>query len=101
MNDIIKPTEQENRWINKGIATDTDTFEASDSDFANMQRVAKAHPHIPRRVRGPQKKATKQSTTIRLDVDVLEFFKTHGTGWQTEINAVLQHYVDEQRSEQN
>ncbi|MEA3466556.1 MAG: BrnA antitoxin family protein [Thermodesulfobacteriota bacterium] len=101
MSDIIKPSDQEDLRINKGIAADTDTFEASDSDFANMQRVAKAHPHIPRRVRGSQKKTTKQSTTIRMNAEVLAFFKSHGTGWQAEINAVLQHYVDEQLSNQN
>ncbi|WP_454849847.1 BrnA antitoxin family protein [Rhizobium binxianense] len=37
----------------------------------------------------------KQSVTIRLDADVLAWFKEHsgGRGYQTEINAALRRYV--------
>ncbi len=40
----------------------------------------------------------KKSTTIRLDADVIDFFKAHGKGWQTEINNVLQEYVRSTRA---
>jgi len=36
----------------------------------------------------------KRSTTIRLNAEVLDFFKAHGKGWQTKINDILQQYVD-------
>lgn len=36
----------------------------------------------------------KQSTTIRLNAEILDFFKSHGKGWQTQINDILQKYVD-------
>ena len=36
----------------------------------------------------------KKSTTIRLNAEVLDFFKAHGKGWQTKINDILQKYVD-------
>ncbi|MEW5886411.1 MAG: BrnA antitoxin family protein [Pseudomonadota bacterium] len=36
----------------------------------------------------------KQQVTMRLDADVLEFFKRPGTKYQTQINAVLRSYVD-------
>ena len=36
----------------------------------------------------------KKSTTIRLNAEVLEFFKACGNGWQTKINDILQKYVD-------
>ena len=42
-----------------------------------------------RRGRGPQKAPTKISTTIRLDRDVLEFFQSTGSGYQTRINEAL------------
>lgn len=42
---------------------------------------------------GPQKKPRKTSTTIPLDVEVLEAFKAMGKGWQTRINNVLKDYV--------
>jgi hypothetical protein len=43
--------------------------------------------------RGPQKKPRKTSTTIRLDVEVLEAFKAMGKGWQTRMNKVFKDYV--------
>lgn len=43
--------------------------------------------------RGPQKKPRKTSTSIRLDIEVLEAFKAMGRGWQTSINNVLRDYV--------
>ncbi len=36
----------------------------------------------------------KKSTTIRLDNEVLDFFKAQGKGWQTKINKILQDYVN-------
>ena len=36
----------------------------------------------------------KTSISIRLDNDVLEWFKRKGQGYQTLINAVLRSYVD-------
>jgi uncharacterized protein (DUF4415 family) len=40
---------------------------------------------------------TKPSITIRLDPDVLEWFKGQGKGYQTRINAVLRRYVAAQK----
>lgn len=34
----------------------------------------------------------KQATTIRIDADILEWFKSMGKGYQTKINAVLRAY---------
>jgi uncharacterized protein (DUF4415 family) len=42
-----------------------------------------------RRGRGPQRTPTKVSTTIRLDRDVLEFFRALGAGYQSRINDTL------------
>lgn len=36
----------------------------------------------------------KQAITIRLDRDVLEFFRATGPRYQSQINAVLRSYVD-------
>jgi uncharacterized protein (DUF4415 family) len=40
----------------------------------------------------------KQIVTIRLDVDMLEWFKSAGPGYQTRINQVLREYMDAQRT---
>lgn len=36
----------------------------------------------------------KQQITLRLDPDVLTFFRKHGKGYQTTINAVLRKYME-------
>lgn len=44
---------------------------------------------VMRRGRGPQKTPTKVLTTIRLDADVIAFFRAQGTGYQSRINDAL------------
>jgi len=38
----------------------------------------------------------KEQITLRLDPDVLKFFRKQGRGYQTSINAVLRKYVEAQ-----
>jgi uncharacterized protein (DUF4415 family) len=40
----------------------------------------------------------KQIVTIRLDVDMLEWFKAAGPGYQTRMNQVLRAHMDAQRA---
>ena len=44
---------------------------------------------VLKRGRGPQTTPTKVLTSIRLDADVLEFFKAQGGGYQSRINEAL------------
>ena len=37
---------------------------------------------------------TKQPVTIRLDADVLEWFRNQGPGYQTRINRLLRRYME-------
>jgi uncharacterized protein (DUF4415 family)/acyl carrier protein len=39
-------------------------------------------------------KPEKQAISIKLDKDLLDFFKAQGRGYQTRINAVLRHYMN-------
>jgi len=43
---------------------------------------------------------TKPRISIRLDRDVLEWFKSHGVGYQTRINAVLRMYMEAHKQNQ-
>ncbi len=43
----------------------------------------------------------KQQITLRLDPDVLKFFRKQGRGYQTTINAVLRKYIEAQESRTN
>lgn len=49
---------------------------------------------VLRRGRGPQATPTKVLTSIRLDADVLEYFKSTGTGYQSRINETLRRAVN-------
>ena len=40
---------------------------------------------------------SKQAISVRIDRDVLDFFKSQGRGYQTRINAVLRSYVEARR----
>ena len=52
-------------------------------------------PAVLKPGRGPQKAPTKVSTTIRLDADILAWFKAQGSGYQTRINDALRHVMEE------
>ena len=42
----------------------------------------------------------KQPVTLRLDGDVLAWFKAQGRGYQTRINKLLRVYMEKQRADQ-
>jgi uncharacterized protein (DUF4415 family) len=50
-------------------------------------------PPVLKRGRGPQKAPTKVLTTVRLDADVIAFFRAQGRGYQTRINDELRKVV--------
>ena len=49
---------------------------------------------VLKRGRGPQTTPTKVLTSVRLDADILEFFKAQGSGYQSRINAALRTAVE-------
>ena len=44
--------------------------------------------------RGPQKSPTKEAVSLRLDRDVVAFYRGQGSGWQTRINEVLRKSIE-------
>ena len=64
-------------------------------------QLSEEHPeaemrHIVRGIarRGLKPVSAKASIALRLDADVLEWFKSQGPGYQTRINAVLRAFRD-------
>ena len=64
-------------------------------------RLSSEHPeaglrHIVRGIvrRGLQPVPPKTSISLRVDADVLEWFKRKGPGYQTKMNAVLRAFKD-------
>ena len=74
--------------------TDPDNPEWTEADFARAQGPetlsAVELAAFPRtRVRGRQKAPTKQPVSLRVDPDVLAFFRATGPGWQARMNDAL------------
>lgn len=72
-----------------------------ESRSVDDQKVTDEHPeakvkHIVRGIvrRGLKPLPPKASISLRLDQDVLEWFKAQGAGYQTRINSVLRAFRD-------
>lgn len=70
----------------------------SDEMLSRMKPVRKSHPDIPPRVRGTQKAPVKVPVSIRLSPEVVAYFKSQGSGWQTTINEILREYIEEHQA---
>ena len=64
-----------------------------DELLSRMKPARETKPNIPPRVRGPQKSPPKIPVSIRLNQEVVEYFKSQGKGWQTKVNDILRKYV--------
>ena len=73
-------TEEE---IEAGARADPEWEDLLDIDWSDAVVV------MPRR---------KEAISIRLDDDVLSYFKSLGAGYQTRINAVLRHFMEQARA---
>lgn len=51
-----------------------------------------------RRQRGRPAGSDKESTTLRIDRDILAAFRSEGAGWQTRMNAALREWLEAYRS---
>lgn len=80
--------------------TDVDNPEWTKAMIRRARPVSKIFPNskFPKpRGRGPQKAPVKVQTTIRLDRDVVEYFRRQGRGWQTRLNTTLRGAVSRKR----
>ncbi|MEO9963323.1 MAG: BrnA antitoxin family protein [Alphaproteobacteria bacterium] len=66
--------------IAEAVRQDPDAAPIADEGFWSRAKVVMPTP--------------KQAISIRLDTDVLDFFKDEGPGYQSRINAVLRSYMD-------
>jgi uncharacterized protein (DUF4415 family) len=100
---ITIPTRAQDQHITDGINADPDTFEWTDEDFARARsakeilpaKLYKAAVKRYRGQRGPQKNPVKQTVTLRIDPDVLAWYKASGPGWQTRMNDALRRTLTE------
>jgi uncharacterized protein (DUF4415 family) len=76
------------------IGPDGEVRELTKADLKKFRPAAEVlppemHAMLGIRHRGPQAAPVKEPVSIRLDADVLAYFRASGTGWQGRINAAL------------
>jgi uncharacterized protein (DUF4415 family) len=100
---LILPTEEEEKRINRGITRDHDNPEWTDDDFAQARPGREVMTELLGsdrvgdlfRLRGrPKKEMPKKAVSLRLDPEVIAWFKSQGKGYQSAINDVLKHHVE-------
>lgn len=93
---LILPTAAEDRRINAGIKADPDTLELTVKDFAEMVPF----PEMMKRRGRPKATTHKVPVTLRLEPQVVEYFRSRGRGWQTRMNDTLARYVAKHRRDE-
>ncbi|WJR67246.1 BrnA antitoxin family protein [Neorhizobium sp. CSC1952] len=89
-------TDAEEAEIQKAIASDPDSPEATDEQLAKGRPFREALPELAasidreraRRGRPPVEKP-RQHVSLRLDPDVIDHYKATGKGWQSRMNDDL------------
>ena len=84
-------TRGETNWARLKDMPDEDVRFTADAPRTSPEDWARAVAHQGLPV--PQR---KQQIALRVDADVLEWFKAQGDGYQTRMNAVLRAYRDAQ-----
>lgn len=85
---------EEDAAIESAAADDPDARPLSDLDLANLRPAHEVRPELVaealRRPRGrPRLQAPKRQVTLRLDQDVIDYYRRSGAGWQSRINDIL------------
>lgn len=89
---MIAQRQDKTDWARVDAMTDEDIERAmrDDPDWKDLMDIdwSKAEIVIPQK---------KKAISIRLDEDIVDFFQASGKGYQTRINAVLRHFITEQK----
>ena len=80
--DWARVDSQSDKKIEEAIASDVDSAPALDEQWFKKALLINRH---------------KDSVTLRLDSDILSYFKQQGKGYQTRINQVLRAFVEAHR----
>ncbi|MDJ0619639.1 MAG: BrnA antitoxin family protein [Calothrix sp. MO_192.B10] len=88
MNSESTSSNSQTDWQRLDAMSDED-IDLSDCPEITPEMFAKA---VVRRGLPPTK--NKAQVTLRIDRDVLEWFKSQGRGYQTQINALLRAYME-------
>jgi uncharacterized protein (DUF4415 family) len=83
--------------ISKKSQTDWERLETMEEEEIDVSDIPELTPEMFAKAvvkRGLKTKENKAQLTIRVDRDVLAWFKTQGRGYQTRINSLLRAYME-------
>jgi uncharacterized protein (DUF4415 family) len=82
--------------------TNWERLRAKKEEDIDLSEIPEVTPEMFARAvirRGLKPAPVKAQLTLRLDSDVLDWFKRQGRGYQTRINALLRAYMEAHKSE--
>lgn len=84
-----KPTQPIDTPYDADNAAETESFWADATPHKGLDelRAKRGRPKLPANKR-------KEQIALRVDSDVLAWYRSQGSGWQTRMNAVLKAYRD-------
>jgi uncharacterized protein (DUF4415 family) len=86
-----------NESTSSNSQTDWQRLDAMSDDDIDLSDCPEITPEIFAKAvvrRGLPAAKSKAQVTLRIDSDVLEWFKSQGRGYQTQINQLLRAYMD-------
>lgn len=89
---------KKNSTSNKS-GTDFKRLDAMKDEDIDLSDIPEVTPEMFAKgiVRRGLKPITKKQLTLRLDSDLIEWFKEQGRGYQTKMNALLRAYMEEHK----
>jgi uncharacterized protein (DUF4415 family) len=80
--------------------TDWKRLDAMTDDDIDLSDIPEITPEMFAKgiVRHGLKPVSKRQLTLRLDSDVVDWFKQQGRGYQTKMNALLRAYMEEHKA---
>jgi uncharacterized protein (DUF4415 family) len=82
--------------------TDWERLDAMEDEDINLSDIPELTPEMFAKAvikRGLKDKENKAQVTLRVDPDVLRWFKSQGHGYQTRINSLLRAYMEANESQ--
>jgi len=89
-----------NEPISSNSQTDWQRLDAMNDEDINLSDCPEITPEMFAKAvvrRGLPSTKNKAQVTLRIDNDVLEWFKSQGRGYQTQINQLLRAYMEARR----
>jgi uncharacterized protein (DUF4415 family) len=86
-----------NTTISSASQTDWERLNSMDGENIDLSDIPELTPEMFAKAvvkRGLKEKEIKTQLTIRVDQDVLTWFKSQGRGYQTRINSLLRAYME-------